>query len=766
MKVIKKNSKNRLMRGAAWGLAICLIMSAFGGCRKKTGPSEDGTGGESQTQVRSPIYGQNETQIGAMGRYGETKVQLPQNIEEQSFIQFIRGKNDRMELYTAERVPDTGTVLETFRYVYEDGSWQQDQDWAGNQAMKDLEISLTDIVFGMDGNYYAGGTDRDYSYHLFRLEGDGSVQELLKDEFKPKNGQEYGLVPPKFEVLEDGRTAVYDYREVVLYDASGKRLFAMAKDFSGDTGDSRGFCTNDEFVTVYEGEIVRYSLQDGTIVENMDYSEIQGSRETVKLLGDGSGGIYAVNEIGVSHSNKGGTLWEILIDGTLNHLAMRSLILRGFLEGDNRDFYGVFTGSGTTGMEMFHYEYDPDLETVPPLTLTVYSLKDNSTVRQAASLFQSEHPNVRVEVRTAVENGGTVTEEMIQGLNTELLSGKGADILILDGLPARSYIEKGILMDISDVVEAAEGSGEMLNNLLDGFKEKDEAMYQVPARAAFPLLIGEQEALQAYFSLETMTNYQGEEPLMRITNYENLLREIAHLRHEELFDPESGIIERDNLVQYLETVKTIGDANGSKTIFSEEEGEKYFVSNYVLPNGILGSATEYDRGVCSSGIEYLDGYWELCVAAEVRNRHPESKFMTAGKIYLPSVMAGINSSAAHKEEAKQFIRCLLSYEVQKEDLSDGFPVNKRALQSWAETEREGFSVGVGYGDYSISAQWPGAEVRQEIMDMLKELTVPVTVDETVMKMIVEGSRNYYDNKETVQQAADGIMRKLSIYMTE
>ena len=754
------------MRRAAWGLAICLTVSAIGGCAKKTGPSEDSMGGESQTEARSPVSGQNETEPGAMGRYGETKVQLPQSIEEQSFIQFIRGKEGGMELYTADRVPDTGAVLEAYRYVYQDGSWQQDQGWAGNQALKDLEIDLMHVAFGMDGNYYAGGTDRDYSYHLFRMEADGSAQELLKDEFKPKNGERYGLIPAKFEVLEDGRIAVYNYSEVVLYDASGKRLFAMAKDFSGDTGDSRGFCTDDEFITVYEGQIARYSLQDGSIVENIDYSGIQGSREDVKLLGDGSGGIYAVNETGVSHSNKGGTLWEILIDGTLNHLGMRSLALRGFLEGDNGDFYGVFTGRGTTGMEMFHYEYDPDLEAVPPLTLTVYSLEDNSTVRQAASLFQSEHPEVRVEVRTAVENGGTVTEEMVQGLNTELLSGKGADILILDGLPARSYIEKGILMDIREVAEEAKDSGEMLNNLLDGFKEEDGAVYQIPARAAFPLLIGEQEALQAYFSLETMAKYQGEEPLMGIENYENLLRKVAHLRYEELFDQESGAIERDKLIQYLETVKIIGDANGSKTVFSEEEGERYFVSNSVLPNGILSSAAEYDRGVCSSGIECLDGYWELCIAAEVRNRHPESKFMTAGKIYLPSVMAGINSSAANKEEAEQFIRCLLSYDVQKEDLSDGFPVNKRALQSWVETEREGYSVGMGYGDYSISAQWPGVQVRQEIMDMLKELTVPVTVDETVMKMIVEGSRDYYDGKESVNQAADGIMRKLSIYLSE
>ena len=44
--------------------------------------------------------------------------------------------------------------------------------------------------------------------------------------------------------------------------------------------------------------------------------------------------------------------------------------------------------------------------------------------------------------------------------------------------------------------------------------------------------------------------------------------------------------------------------------------------------------------------------------------------------------------------------------------------------------------------------------------------MPVVVDETVMKMITEGSRDYFDNKKTVDQAADEILRKLSIYLAE
>ena len=45
-----------------------------------------------------------------------------------------------------------------------------------------------------------------------------------------------------------------------------------------------------------------------------------------------------------------------------------------------------------------------------------------------------------MDYRIAVEDEyGKVTEDVIRALNTELLNGKGADVLILDGLPMETY---------------------------------------------------------------------------------------------------------------------------------------------------------------------------------------------------------------------------------------------------------------------------------------------------------------------------------------
>lgn len=776
---MKFNNRNVL----AWILAVGLAAGLLGGCGSNTGKAgesqvPDGGSGQEEDQGNSPDQEvDRDGEPKAMGRYVETEIELPQELQGRSFLQLLKGKDGSLELYAAERGP-SGEILDTVCYVYQEGAggvsedgdgtgegvWKRKEDWTGNEFMKERAMDLETVVLGRDGAYYLGGTDETYQYHLFRMEEDGSGTELLADVFRPEAGKDYGLIPPKFEVLDQGNILIYGYDQVTLYEPSGNRLCSMAKDFTGSTDDARGFSQGEEFVTILDGMAARYSLQDGKLIENISIDEVKGQKENLQLFGDGAGGIYLVSEAGLSHVSRGGTLWEVLMDGSLNHLGMRSLYLRRFLAGEHQDYYGIFTND-KEGIQLFHYVYDPNTFSVPPKTLSVYSLEDHSTVRQAASLFQSEHPDVKVELRTAAEEGETVTEEMIQGLNTELLSGKGADVLILDGLPVNSYIEKGILMDLSEMMAELERDGNLSSNILDGFREADGAVYQIPARISFPLVIGGEKEIQAYESLQSMAEYQGDKPLVPAENYENLLRFTANLQYEELFGQEGGLTE-EKLVQYLETVKAMGEASGAKTTFSQEEMERELASNHVLKQGMAGDMIHYDMGKCSSGSQYMDGFGDLCIPAAVKRLHPEALMVPAGKIYLPSVLLGINRSGDEKELAMEFVRCILSFEVQQEDLSDGFPVNKKALDAMAESDKPGYSLGVGVEDYQLYAEWPSLEERKELAEMMKELTVPALVDETIMQMIVDGSVRYYEGNMSVEQAAGEILRKLSIYQAE
>lgn len=795
----EKKCVKKLKNMAACILAAALTAGLICGCQKETGQSvgtssmageqagENGSSKENPSKEKNAANpdgsGEGENPTEAMGRYREIEMELPEEVEEQSLIGFFRGEEDVLELYTVER-DASGYVADAFRYLYRDSKWEKDEAWAGKDLLKEHGLDMELVAYGADGRYYLGGTDADYRFHLLKVQadnqGNNGAEEILSELFLPEEGRDYGLIPPKIEVLENGNLLVYDYYEVYLCTPLGERLLTMSKDFSGTTSDARGFGDKDSFTTVQGERLVRYDLSSGQMTDIAGLEEVESSKEGLKLFGDGNGGVYAAGETGLAHLHKGGTLWEILIDGSLNHMGMRSLNLSGFFAGNDQnyenaqDYYGVFTSTGEKGISVFHYVYDPDMLAVPPSVLTVYSLNDISTVRQAASQFQSEHPEVKVELRTAVEDGEAAGEEVIQSLNTELLSKKGADVLILDGLPAESYVEKGILMDISDLVGEMKEEGIISGNFTDGFTMEDGAVYQIPSRVYVPLLLGEEEAVDAYDGLQAMADYAGEKPLLAAENYENLLREIACVQYPELF-LEGKIRTPEGLHAYLETVKSLGEANGSKTIFtSESEMEEKWVSNNVAANGLTGSAVNFDAGRCASGLECLDGLGDLCIPAQVKKQRPGIEMKPVKNLYLPSGMAGINRSTQNAELAREFIRCLLSYEVQKEELYDGFPVNKKALEALTEKETNGYVISVGYRgwegsdgkDYELHAEWPPKAVRKELVEQMQKLTVPVLVDENVMKMIVEGSKDYLEDKESAGQAAEKIFRKLSVYLAE
>ena len=44
--------------------------------------------------------------------------------------------------------------------------------------------------------------------------------------------------------------------------------------------------------------------------------------------------------------------------------------------------------------------------------------------------------------------------------------------------------------------------------------------------------------------------------------------------------------------------------------------------------------------------------------------------------------------------------------------------------------------------------------------------MPVMVDDTVMNMIVNGARDYFEGKATAEQAASAICRQLALYRAE
>lgn len=754
--------EEKVMKGIKRILSAAMAAVLTAGLITGCGTKDQGKKTDNPTTGGEPV---------AMGRYRETEVTLPKEIKDQLVYTIFKGKDGKIELYTATQLSE-GIIGEIMHYVFDNGTWTKDENWWGTALLKQYNLGFNKVVYGMDGHYYLSGMDEKYQYHLYQVAENGTGTEMIPEVFLPPEGKDYGMIPRKIAVNEAGNILLYSYHESYLYTPDGQKLFTMPQDFSGTTDDKNMYSQGDDFVTVLDGAVVRYSLTDGQVKETIPYDGLSGGADgsSAILFPDENGGIYVANEAGLAHVNKGGTVWENLIDGSLNLMGMRSLTMQAFMAGDHDDYYGFYAGEMGKELSMYRYAYDPDLASVPPVTLTVYALHDNSTVRQASALFQKDNPDVHVEFRAAIqsEDSGSMTEEVIRSLNTELLSGKGADILILDGLPVDSYIEKGVLMDMRDVFAEIQAEAPLSPNIVESFTREDGSIYEMPARFALPVVMGGEKAIAAFDTMKNFGSYEGKRPLLTAETYENILRLMANVFYKELFQGGLEHLDGELLTKYLETAKSFSEKNGSKVEFTEEEMNENMVNSNVIISGIRGYAMSYDQGLCDGSVEYFDSIFSSAIAWAVMDKNPGMEMKSLNGIYYPSSLAGINQATAQKETAESFIKYLFSTQVQKENFYDGLPVQEAALEllRGESNDHMSYMIGSSVGDYTLTAGWPSADKVAHMMDMVPQLTVPVIVDENVMEMIVSESKDYFDGKATVEQAVSAVSQKLKLYLTE
>ena len=140
---------------------------------------------------------------------------------------------------------------------------------------------------------------------------------------------------------------------------------------------------------------------------------------------------------------------------------------------------------------------------MPEQQLTVYSLLENDTISKAVSAFRKDHTDVFVKQEIGItDEASMVAEDAIRNLNASLLSGEGPDIMILDGMPKDSYIEKGQLKDLSEFVEKLTGQDSYFQNILTAY-QNEEGIYALPTRFQIPVIIGEKQEVE---KMKTLTD--------------------------------------------------------------------------------------------------------------------------------------------------------------------------------------------------------------------------------------------------------------------
>lgn len=732
---------------ALW-LAVVLLLTGCGGNEEK------------QDNSLKP-------QTSEMGRYVENTVELPEKL--QFYSGLIKKQDGGLELY------GYGGADGVCFYTSENGmDWkkQETPDWLKTGEEENVEM----VRLGEDGCYYAVITE------YGEEDGIGCMRQHILKSTDGKIGKELNL-PVLQEVLNEGDDyRLYDHfsdlrvlengslagmgaygDSVGIFSQEGEELFEV------DIVNSELASTIDESFAVWGNTIIgvkkngkELGFVDGTTGKEIRSVEFPFSRSrNIGVLQDGT--VLIADKNGIHRLEPEGTLWQTVVDGELNSMSMPTMWIKSFLplEGESEEYLVLYEEG------LYLYSYDAKVAAVPEQELNIYSLRENATLRLAAALFQQKHKDVRVNYSVGMERDSKDNKnDYIRAFNTELMSGDSADIILLDDLPYASYVEKGILKELSEIIDT-----ETLLPQLSEAAEHKEGIYGLPLKFTLPVVIGKEEAVESSRELTTLFSYikdKEEKNYIRMARKYNLLDYFISLYRERLFT-EDGRVREDELKVFLENM----------LIFFENSGV-----NESEPAEFRSNLSEESRlNVYSNPASLVTGMAEACLATEgsydgffmleaLREKLGAVQWDVFGNRLIAQGRVGLNVQTKNKELAEEFMQFLFSEEVQGTNVFDGFPVNVAVLEKMTEEKpQEELSSMASMRDENgrevvLGGGYPKKKTKQEVLEKIKaagEITGPV---DTLHNMLLEEIIPLINGEKSVEETIKVLGNKVNTYLEE
>lgn len=700
------------------------------------------------------------------GRYVEREIELPEGIAQENVFQ-IEKKGDKLCLYVKEEKDGSMGIAS---YRYEDGGYERDTSAWLESLSFDMEetggIGSGKIIENVNGKSYLYCTyltGENTMGHLYRSEDGIQAEEITPTDWLVEHPEYHFFeCPQDVGILEDDTIVASFYSQAKIYSGADRSLLQSIT-YSEEYSESIYADKNTYYLLSQDYNSYGMSFK-GIDVYKQGADSVQetylcekeiGAGNHMDILSDGSFVVCGQNGLFKLDSASGE--WSILVEGIYTSMSDNSMWCVDLTALDNGTCYALFAKEEGEKVLM-EYVYDPDMPTMPETVLTVYSVYDNVTLKQAAAMYTKKHPDVLVQVEVGVpaeEVGNVDFNTLLQNLNTKLLAGEGADILVLDDLNTKSFIEKGILADISDIVTPMAEEGTLLKNIVDGYTSKEGEIYLIPLKFSLNLLIGRTIDAEKAGSLEDMSKVLSKEQ-------ESVLGAMTANDLATVFVPymvsdivKEKALDKEAFIQKLEYLKAIAENSGIVEKYPENGG-----ALRIWDIASSAGAAFYD----------VEGFLQsmLPIAAAKLVNGSYDSFENA---YRPIGQVGINADSENVEEAKNFIRYALSFEAQDGDFYDGFAINTQALENQVQKDRSDYAmyteIAIGGGQYTPFEIGPiSEEDAAKLLNICKSVNKKMVKDKEIIKAVTEALPLYLNGESTLEDTVTKIERSLNMYLAE
>lgn len=441
-------------------------------------------------------------------------------------------------------------------------------------------------------------------------------------------------------------------------------------------------------------------------------------------------------------------------------------------------FFGTYHDSATgTGHVAIFTKQDPkDVKDKEILTLAMANRDDSLKSRVIA--FNKSNDQYRIDLRDYsamyTENGDY--SEGISKLNTDIVSGKIPDIILLDSnMPVDSYINKGLFTDLYPFIENDEQIQleDLMPNILEAFSTDGKLYTLVPMFRIQTLLAKASEVgTERGWTVEEAVNLWDSKPegteFMPATTREEMMYNCMYFAGNQFVDYETGKchFDTDDFVQMLDFINR----------FPKEISDDYYTDQYWQEyNAMWRDGRALTNQFYFSQLRDLN-YMKNGTFGEDITLIGFPSANKDGSSIIPVLQFAISSKSKNQDGAWEFLRYYLMEDYQIGEY--GFPIVTKYLEMKAEeaTKRPyyldehgnkvEYDETVYINDVEVVVDPMSQEEADAYVELLKSFTQVCRYDETLLNIISEEAEPYFSGQKSAKEVAQIIQSRAQVYLNE
>lgn len=666
-----------------------------------------------------------------------------------------------------------------------------DNDEEGEFVAKELQIpenaDIVDFVCYLeDGTLRIGTSDIDLKTNkIWDSDDNGQNWREVTDEGAM---DETALMNGGYACSSGGELYIYDMNNVYIPQNSDEKSFQTINIQKSEMDIYLDSAFEGSILTVLVGveggknKIRQYNLETGESIEieNEELAKRIDKRSGFgTLAADKTGEILYIEDGGISRYNTKTEEYSTLLDSSIlnNYLYALDNPIAGITVNEKEDKIVVKarrmqnrTEEDTQMDGLYCFSKEKTSETGDSTELVVYSLTENSFIRQLIPLFRKTNPEIVLTYQVGYTGEDGVTKsDAIRSLNTEIMAGEGPDILVLDGLPWEQYADKGILEEVSDLTKTDKDN--LFYNLVEACNT-DGKIYAVPGTFAVPMVLGSKKIVEAGNTAALIKQLEAAASSDIPALYKNDFP-IAAVALFVTSDIAKDGITQDELSGYYKDLKKLSklcnleiSKEESSTVYSLAE----LAARFPYVGTTIGLDVYLDRAKAGIKMEISgDGYVELVSAMKEKQLSLGLLNQDGGNYFAPSEIIGMSSMTNQKEAAGEFLKFYLTEEAQ--DLNNmGFSINRNRMEKEMPVSENAEFYSALYDTMDsiegLTINTLTTEECQEFISQVESLDTPVQTDAVILETVMEQADKYLYEGEELDAAVRAAYDKVTLYLKE